>query len=118
MATCTWLCPEIPELVRRFAVLSFAGCLRLCLGLDYAVCVEFQPEELHVRLFDVAFINGEHQPILQCYSHQVVQIFVVFGFCLPEHTHVVSNTYRSWALLNDAVHPLLEYVLGDVQAKQ
>ena len=79
---------------------------------------EFQPEELHVRLFDVAFINVEHQPILQCYSHQVVQMFVVFGFCLPEHTHVVSNTYRSWALLKDAVHPLLEYVLAEVQAKR
>ena len=26
--------PRIPEVVRRFAVLSFAGCPRLCLGLD------------------------------------------------------------------------------------
>ena len=86
--------------------------------LSYAACVKLQPKELHVGLLDFTFPDVENESMLSCHFHQVVQMFVVIGLCSAEHTNVVSDADSSLTLFEDTVHPLLEDILTEVQAKR
>ena len=76
------------------------------------------PKNFMFVFFDVTFPDVEHESMLSCHFHQVVQMFVVFGLCSAEHTHVVSDADSSRTLFEATVHPLLEDILTEVQAKR
>ena len=79
--------------------------------------VEHQPKEPHARLFDVTFVQVEHQPVFARRSHQSTQVPVVFRLCLLKDTDVVRDPDLSRALLKDIIHAFLKDILSQAKAK-
>ena len=79
--------------------------------------VVYHAEELDLAALDVTLFRIEDQASVSCDAHKLVHVLVVLLFSGTKHDDIVSDPKSAWALAQDLIHPLLEDILGDVQAE-